>query len=226
MDLLLVSATPFEIQPTLDFLEREFVRHRPFQFQKGELTVHVLITGVGMVPTAYALGRVLSGRSYDLAVNAGIAGSFRRDWPLGQVVQVISERLGDLGVETAEGGFRSVFDLDLLDGAAEPFTEGVLQNKSGAAFDFLPKAQGLTVNKVHGARASIEQVRTRYPEVEVESMEGGAFFYACLLENISFLEIRSLSNYVEPRNRDNWEVGKAIGNLNATLREVLRSLQQ
>jgi len=57
--------------------------------------------------------------------------------------------------------------------------------------------------------------------VQVESMEGAAFFYACLMAEVPFLEIRSISNFVEPRNRDAWDLPLAIGNLNQVLAEIL-----
>jgi futalosine hydrolase len=52
-------------------------------------------------------------------------------------------------------------------------------------------------------------------------MEGAAFFYACLLAEVSFVEVRSISNYVEKRNRDNWKMTEAITNLNAVLQGMI-----
>ena len=48
-------------------------------------------------------------------------------------------------------------------------------------------------------------------------MEGAAFFYVCLCENIPFLQIRAISNYVEQRNEKNWNIPLAIKNLCLTL---------
>jgi futalosine hydrolase len=70
---------------------------------------------------------------------------------------------------------------------------------------------------VHGAEASIQKIRDKYPEIQVESMEGAAFFYACLAAGVPFAEIRSISNRVEPRNRDAWDLPLAIRNLNGVL---------
>ena len=47
MNVLFVAATPFEIQPLLDYLKKKFVTSGHFTFQKGEIEVSVLITGVG-----------------------------------------------------------------------------------------------------------------------------------------------------------------------------------
>lgn len=55
-------------------------------------------------------------------------------------------------------------------------------------------------------------------------MEGAAFFYACLLAGVPFLQIRSISNRVEPRNRTAWDIPSAIQNLNQTLMEMLEGM--
>jgi futalosine hydrolase len=48
----------------------------------------VLITGAGMVPTAFALGRQFSNHKYDLAINLGIAGSFDRSIALAMCLKL------------------------------------------------------------------------------------------------------------------------------------------
>src|ERR1700761_934068 len=59
----------------------------------------ILITGVGMVATAFALGRHLTLNHYDLVLNLGIAGSFNRDIALGDVVEIIQDTFAELGAE-------------------------------------------------------------------------------------------------------------------------------
>ncbi len=222
MNLLLVAATPYEVAPVKDYLDHQFVEYAPSQYQKGALSVGLLITGVGLPLTAYALGRLFAGKHYDLALNAGVAGAFQRELELGQVVQVVSERFGDLGVEEADGRFTDVHQLGLIDPDQPPFRDGVLYNDDSASFDFLPSAHGISVNKVHGYPPSIERLQQQY-RVDVESMEGAAFFYACLQEQIPFLELRAVSNYVEARNREAWELDRAIGALNEVLAEMIKT---
>ena len=41
---------------------------------------------------------------------------------------------------------------------------------------------------------------------------------------VPFLEIRSISNHVEPRNRAAWDIPLAIGQLNEVLIGMLKSL--
>ena len=223
MEILLVAATPFEVAPVLAHLEQKFKRDDPGVFSKKDLRVHVLITGVGMVATAFQLGHHFTRIRPDLAVNAGIAGAFDRQLQLGDVLHITSERFADLGVEEADGRFTDLFALGLHPPDAPPYQQGALRNPKADQSGFLPSATGLTVNRVHGYAPSIAAVRERYPDAQVESMEGAAFFYACLMAEVPFLEIRSVSNYVEPRNRAAWDLPLAIGNLNRVLVEMLEA---
>lgn len=223
MRILITAATSFEISPLEIFLKENFTPTGNYQFQKGGMEVVLLITGVGLPMTSYNLGKMLALHRFDWALNAGIAGAFNRKLALGDVVQVVSERFGDLGVEEADGQFSDMHQLGLIDGNMPPFQDGKLLNITADAFDFLPKASSISVNKVHGYPPSIEKIQAKY-NADIESMEGAAFFYACLSENIPFLEIRAISNYVEARNRNKWEIGMAIEHLNKVVIEMVNGL--
>jgi futalosine hydrolase len=208
MKILVVAATSFEIEPLLQ-------NHSKHQ-------IDFLITGVGQMLTAYHTGIALAKGDYQFALNAGICGSFRRDWELGKVVNVISEQFGDLGIEEADATFKDMFEMRFLDENKAPFVNAMLLNPA-QHLSFLTNAKSLTINKVHGAEPSIEAIKNKY-HCDIESMEGIGFFYACLLQNIPFLEIRSISNYVEKRNRDQWNIPLAIQNLNQTIIEILEEI--
>ncbi len=225
MNILLAAATPFEIAPTLDWLETH-ARKSEDAFELGEHVVQICITGVGMPLTAWRMGQWLCARPVDFAIQAGVAGVFHDKWPLTTVVEVTTERFGDLGAEEADGSFTSVHDMGLIDPDAPPFRGGVLHNDRSSGFAFLPKAHGLTVNTVTGTEASIHRVRRLYPDADVENMEGAAFFLACLSANVPFVSIRSLSNRVEPRNRAGWQLHEAIDALNGVLTELVQTFAE
>lgn len=222
MQILLTSATIFEIAPALNWLEEHFHPNENGVYEKNGIGVFPLVTGVGAVATAYHVGRFFATQQPQLALNAGIAGAFDRNTvQIGDVLNVVTERFGDLGVEESDGRFTDMFELGLTENNTPPFINGILQNPAAGQASFLPVAQGLTVSKVHGSASSIAAIRAKYPAVEVESMEGAAFFYACLSADVPFLEIRSVSNYVEPRNREGWNLPLAINNLNQTVISML-----
>lgn len=220
MKLLITSATPFEIAPLRQYLNDQFWRHSSSLYQKEELEITLLETGVGMVLTAFNLGGLFTKQRFDLAINAGIAGAFpAAGLAIGDVVNVVSERFADFGVEEADGRFTDIHELGLVDGNAAPFTNGELLNPA-AGFDFLPTAKGLTINKVHGYPPSIAAILSKYP-ADVESMEGASFFLACLLAGQPFMQLRAISNFVEKRNRETWDLPKSIKNLNEVLIELV-----
>lgn len=198
MKLLIVSATHEEISLSIPTLEK--------------LNIPYIITGVGMTATAYSLGKELGKYQADLALNVGIAGSFDRSIPLGQIVQVQSDHFYELGAEDGKK-FISIEDL------------GFGHSKYSRTFDnydiHLPSYDGITVNRVHGDDESIQMVKKSYPNVQIESMEGAAFFYACQQENMPCTQIRCISNYVERRNRNNWNIPLAIKNLNDWLQQTI-----
>ncbi len=206
MKLLIVAATEAEIAPTLAYFKlyaSQFIESEKFD---------VVITGVGMVATAFALGQRLT-ENYDLALNVGIAGSFDQNIPLGKVVSIVHDRFAELGAENHDE-FISLPELG--------FGENTFKNTVGAEVD-LPAFIGITVNKVHGNAESIAKTVKLY-QPQTESMEGAAVFYACQKLNISVLQVRSISNYVEPRNRANWQIDLAIKNLNDWLIAFLKKL--
>lgn len=223
MQILLTAATPFEIAPALRWLEKSFPQPENGVFKKENLEVFPLISGVGMMATGWRLGLFLAQNRPDLALNAGIAGAFDSSFRIGDVCNVTAEQFGDLGVEEADGSFTDLFELGLAEAGEAAWAKDVLLNPANEQFAFLPAARGLTVNKVHGAASSIAAIRMKYPGAQVETMEGAAFFYACLNAGIPFLEIRSISNFVEPRNREAWDLPLAIDNLNQTLIGMLES---
>lgn len=188
----------------------------------GRCRVDVLITGVGMVATAAHVSRALARTRFDLAINLGVCGAFDRALALGGVVHVTSDRISELGVEDGQA-FVPVEAIGLVDADTAPFTGGCLVNGAppvSASLAVLPQVSGITVNTVHGDAASIAAVVDRcHPHVE--SMEGAAFMYACLIAGVPFAQIRAVSNYVERRNRAAWALPEAIAALGRTATAVI-----
>jgi futalosine hydrolase len=223
MNILIVSATSLEIDPFLKELGKgKLLNHNLSRYKFKQLKVDVLITGVGMVATAFWTGKTLALRKYDAAINAGICGSFDRNLKLGDVVNVKSDFFPEKGAQSGEY-FLSLIDLKLLELDEFPFTDGKLQNScmfESRAIAALPVAAGATVNTIHGNATRIEEFRKRY-QADIETMEGAAFFYACFQQNIRCLQLRAVSNYVEIRDTSQWDIPLAISNLNRTLFELL-----
>lgn len=224
MDYLIVAATEMEISATLRHLDAGWNSPAPRRFQKGTTTIDFCITGVGMVATTYAVTKALAQHHYDLVLQAGVGGAFDRSLHLGDMVWVTTEQFGDLGAQDHDNNI-NLFEMGLLDKNAFPFEEGKLPTPISDAHHniLLPQVSGLTVNLVTGNSASVIHRAEKY-ECQVESMEGAAFHYVCLQEQVPFAHVRSLSNYVEPRDKSKWKMKEAVIALNKWLIDFLEVL--
>ena len=224
MRILLVAATAAELGPLIsDFgcAISEFSEGSSIcaNCQLDNSKFEILITGVGMVATAFALGKHLADNKYDLVVNLGIAGSFDRGIGIGELVEITQDTLAELGAED-DNSFLTIGELGFGEDTFYPSTK--LADLYNLFNNFnLKTASSITVNTVHGNEASIEKAAERL-KPQVESMEGAAFFYACNQMDVPCIQIRAVSNYVEKRNRDNWNIGLAIKNLNTFAMEFLK----
>jgi futalosine hydrolase len=206
MNLLIVAATKFEIEP----------------FFKEKTLAEILITGVGIPATVYHLTKKISAEKYDFVIQAGIAGSFSDEFNLAEVVQVKEDTFADLGIEE-KGNFRTLFDMGFINKSDFPFTNGWLMNP--AAFsekNNLPFAKGITVNKIGDDQLQNKMIREKFLP-DIESMEGAAFHYVCLQQKNNFLQLRSISNKVGERDKSKWKLKESIENLNKELLKIIEN---
>lgn len=224
MKILIVSATSFELTPLLEHLEKNGTKKSFFEYSYGQHSIYPLVTGVGSLHTAFALSRFSEIKNIDLAINAGICGTYDRNLNLGDVVEIDQDRFADLGVEEADGAFTDIYELELENGDRFPFKNGWLINETKYP-SRRQKAIGITVNKVSGTQESIDKLSDKY-KPQTESMEGAAFLYACKTMDVDAIQLRAISNYVEPRNRDNWKLNLALDNLNEELIKYLEKIEK
>ncbi|MFA6152096.1 MAG: futalosine hydrolase [Chitinophagaceae bacterium] len=223
-NLLITAATEAEIAPFIHFLREYYRQVNHNLFQNEEWNIRILISGAGMMASAFSFGKELATNKYDAAIQAGIAGSFDTSIPLGTIVAIHSEQYGDFGAED-NGNFIDIFDLGFSDRNVFPFSNGKLINQKPFPIgEDLQKLNAISINTVSGQADSIQNRKHRY-NASVESMEGIAFHYACLQYGIPFIQIRAISNYVTPRNREEWKIGLAIENLNIFLQKQFATHQ-
>ncbi len=211
MDILLVAATESEIRPAWD--------------HAGDWpgNTRLLVTGVGMLSAAVQLTRAVCKQRPDLVIQAGIAGSFE-PVPAGTSYLVRSEVLADTGV-MEHNEFHSIFDLKLADPDERPFVKGRLLNpytRLMASLE-LPLADAITVSEVSTSLERINWYQQKHRAL-VESMEGAALHYTCLIEQIPFLQLRSVSNTVGVRDKSKWKISEAISSLNHELDKIIHKV--
>lgn len=185
--------------------------------------VEVLLTGVGLTAATFAITKRVLTRKPDFILQAGIAGCLNLALPLTKIVIVENETIGDQGVRE-NGKFRSLFDLRLTEPNEYPWIDGKLTNQLGNLKESeLTIVDGITVNEISTNSEIIDYFRNEIG-ASIETMEGGALHYVALMEQISFLQIRSLSNFVGERDKKKWVTDLAITSLNIELKRILLKL--
>ena len=192
----------------------------PFELKQPPSGVQLVITGVGLVAATYHLQKAIYAHSPDLVIQAGIAGCFDPACALGSVVAVAEEVIADLGVEE-NGRFRDLADLGLLPAGED----GRLPNPWLDRFTGVPTGRSVSVSEITTRADRIRWYTERYAPL-VESMEGAALHYVCLRENIPFLQLRAISNYIGERDKSRWRIGLALDNLHAALSGQFAALQK
>jgi futalosine hydrolase len=205
MKILVVAATEMEIAP----------------FMAQNTMTDVLITGVGVPACMYALTKRLLQNKYDFVMQAGIAGTFKDQYSLGQTFAVKTDLFADLGIQEKEQFF-TLFEKDFANENAFPNTNGRMENRSQNYFS-LKSLNAITINTISDSLVQRELYKNKY-DADIESMEGAAFHCVCLQENISFLQIRSISNFVGERAKTNWKMKEAIDSLNEHLIRIVKEL--
>jgi futalosine hydrolase len=216
--LLIVTAAAAERDAVL-------AGHRPAIGMLDGIEVHrtttpaglldVIATGVGAVAASVATGCALRS-GYDLVISAGIAGGF----PAAELEAVVVANAvvhADLGAETA-AGFASMAELgwgpirfeldDVLCAELARRTGGV----RGAV---------LSVSTVTGTQARADQLHTAYPDAVAEAMEGIGAYAAAAQAGLPFAEIRTISNRVGPRRREQWRITEALAALSGAFDAAL-----
>ena len=207
MNVLVIAATEFEIKP----------------FAENNTSADILITGVGIPATVFHLTKQLAQKEYDVAIQAGIAGTFNNSLVAGSVAMVETDTFGDIGIYE-KGTFTTLFEEGLANENDFPYSDGWLLNEHEYfKHPSLPVAKGITVNKIIDDEIQIKHLREKFG-ADIESMEGAAFHYVCLQQKIKFLQLRAISNITGERDKTKWAIKEAITNLNIELKKLVKNI--
>lgn len=205
MNILIIAATEMEIKPIMSAYEK----------------ADYLITGVGSPATVYHLLKKITTKKYDVVLQVGVAGGFDESLKLGEVVLVNADCFADLGAFENKQ-FYSLFDLNLNNRDAFPLKNGWLKNEF-EKIEGLKYVNGITVNCLTDEANKVSLFKEKY-QAEIETMEGAALHFVCLQENIPFLQIRGISNFVGERDKSKWQLKAAIENSNNAALQILKSM--
>jgi futalosine hydrolase len=199
MNVLVIAAT-----------EKELTGITENTFNGTSLVLQTAVTGVGLLPSTYAIMQLIGRSKPDLVIQVGIAGSFNPSLELGTAVTVEREILADIGVFEKDG-YRDIFELGLAGNNMPPFEQGAIVNHHDNLIEAasLPVVSAVSVNEISTHPQKITLFAEKY-KAGIESMEGAALHYVCALQEIPFIQIRGISNLVGERDKTNWKIPEAL----------------
>lgn len=187
--------------------------------------IDFLLTGVGSAITIYSLMKYLRNNKPDFIVNVGIAGSFSPEYLIGDALIVAEDIFADLGIEERTG-FVNVWEYGLLASGEFPFENGIISCEPMLT-DLLRSdfkmVRGITVNTASGNEKTIQTYIEKY-KPDIETMEVAAALYVGRMEKIPLIALRTVSNFVEPRDKGNWDIEKALKGLENALRLIMKKI--
>ncbi|NLU79789.1 futalosine hydrolase [Micromonospora sp. HNM0581] len=181
-------------------------------------TVAVLPVGVGPAVAGAATARLLTlaesaGRPYRAVVSAGVAGGFADRVTVGGTVIGTRAVAADLGAESPEG-FIPIDELgmpaELLGVGQAVDADATLLTALHTALPAATVGPVLTVSTVTGTAASTDELLRRYPGAVAEAMEGYGVAVAASQAGVPFVELRTVSNPIGPRDRGAWRMRAAL----------------
>jgi futalosine hydrolase len=227
MKILIVVASSTEIKELRDKMTfANKLTPSLSTYTYGNLSIDILITGYGSIFTAYHLTKTLHAYNYDLVMNAGVAGSFDYFLEQGFVVNVIQDQFADLGFED-KLGFYTLGEKEMINEDSFPFSGELMRSLGNFEIEEVESmipVKAITVNTIHGSQEKIQRLKNKY-HADIETMEGAGFFYVCLMEKVPFLQIRSISNFVEIPRVENWYLPLALKNLTKSMLDIFNELR-
>ena len=239
MVYLLLSPTIFEAKELLAWINiRDRWTFRSFEAFSGEVCgkeVVLAISGVGKVNTAHALTILFVRCPVELLVLFGCGGAYRGSGgSIGDVMIATEEVYGDEGVLTEDGwssmeeiripllkrGDKTCFNSFDLEGKV---LEQVRRITEGISEPNIFYGRFLTVSTCSGSLKAGDELYDRFGAI-CENMEGAAAAHVARIYDLDMIEIRGISNLIEDRVFERWDIQRAVKSCSKVVIEVLGGL--
>lgn len=235
--LFILTATAYEQQCLRDSLQQvttQRIGHRVWvRGMIGTRSVVLIETGIGAVNTAQALTVALQEISPEFVLQIGIGGAYLSSGlNKGDLALATEENYGDLGVITSAGwspadeigipilsAERDYYNTYPLEPALVARAQHILEQSGECAM----QGPFVTVQQCTGREDIGNELAARFNAI-CENMEGAAAAHICTLYAAPFLELRAISNRVEDRNKDTWDIPRAVQRVQIAARKFIEAL--
>ncbi|MEW6751603.1 MAG: futalosine hydrolase [Candidatus Latescibacterota bacterium] len=243
--VLVLTATALEqdklVAGLQDAVQQQAPGHTWRAGRLGPCRVRLVETGIGAVNAAHALTCSLQARRPRLVLLAGVGGAYPGSGlAMGDLALAETEAYGDLGVRTP-AGWQPLQEvgIPLLRRGEEEFynafpLDPAWTGWAAAALAAAPRAAGLppvhrgpflTVQECSGTLALGREREERWGAL-CESMEGAAVAHLCRAYAVPLVEVRGISNRVEDRCRQTWDLPLAASRAQGAVLALLAALSE
>lgn len=195
--------------------------HFMFSFHYLQHEIDVCETGFGMFQTTFKVTKSIGQKKYHLALKAGLCNAYKPELNIGDIVNVIKDKPGDIGIPQAEG-FEDIYDLKWMDSECFPHYKGGFINMNNSYMNVLlpfKKVVSVTVNQ-YADVTTFETKREKY-KADIETTDGLGFVYPCMYERQPFYQLNAVERNLATSEHD---TKKALQQLNETLLDVLQKI--
>lgn len=240
--IALISSVPEEGKLVARQLKKKSViAGRPlYRGRMQDKDVVYAISGMGKTNAAHAATLLLVRFRPDMIILFGAGGAYPSSGlKVGDIAVAEKEVYGDEGVLTVRG-FRDTGLIGIplaKKGGRKYFSEFPLKAKLLAtavrsfgliADDLMPGTRMkagtfITVSTCTGTRKKALELQKRFGAI-CENMEGASVAHVCILHGSPMAEIRGISNIVEDRDRERWDIRLAAENCQRVVMELLKRL--
>ena len=199
------------------------------------------VSGIGKVNAAHATTLMIERFQPDLIINFGVGGAYpssgmstgdvaiaRREIYADEGIHIKNDflTLEAIGIPLVRSGRKRWFNDFLLENRS---TRKVLSH-SVAAFQkersySIKTGAFATVSACTGTAKRAREIERRLGVI-CENMEGAAVAHICAIYGVPMIEIRGISNLVEDRNRDSWDIETAADHCQQTVADALTLLAE
>ena len=211
--IAVITATSFEARRITGALDSREKPDKHVTLGKlGKTPIAVIISGIGLANAACAATVVMERCAPRAVIVTGIGGAYHGSGlKQGDVAAATRETFAEMGTITKDGFVRATeMDLCTLTRGCREFFESFMLDKKllELAGPHVQKTGPfLSVSTVTGTLKRGKELVKRFETQPLcENMEGAAVANVCARYGIPMAELRGISNMVEDRDRDNWQV--------------------
>ncbi|RLG35467.1 futalosine hydrolase [Methanosarcinales archaeon] len=240
MTYILLSPTIFEVThllPKLGVTDRRSLGVLDLHCGKiGKKRVVAAISGVGKVNTAYALTLLFEAYpETETVILSGCGGAYSGSGgAIGDVMIATEEiyadegvlieeewlSMEDIGIPLLEKGDKHYFNNFVM---KEEVLERVRSITDEIHHPEIIYGRFLTISTCSGSSKRGSRLYERFGAI-CENMEGAAAAHIAAIYDVDLIEVRGVSNLVEDRVFENWDIRAAVKNCSEVVLAILRGL--